>query len=537
MSEMASDEDENIIPFQLQFDKPIPFQIKIAAWNPEKDLLAMVTEDSKIMLHRFNWQRLWTISPGKPVTSLCWRPHGKAIAVGLEDGTIALHDNGKLLRNLKPHDVAVVCLNWEEDGQSNTSLKLKYDGKRDRWNGYDSSTYHRVQELYDAKDARKKYLKDEKLKKLEEKHKHQEVNDPTSDWDEEDDDLRVDESKVDGSKQMDFAKVEKRVRSTDGGSTGTVRNLRIREDKAKYLYNLDVDSAHYDPKSRSMREDPLPDADPNQKFYSGDNGYRNSDHALEFKQLNILSWEAFDMIQDMHMQAAPSRAEFLYKKVKAGKDKLKSQTKDAIMGKYGNAATQDEIPMELLLGQSERQVEYDRAGRILKGQEVEVLPKNKYKEDVHVNNHNSVWGSWWKGHKWGYKCCQLTVRNSYCTGSAGIEAAEDLMKGNVAARKEACEGNAKEVGEKRMATWGTDIPEDVELSEEALANALKKEDERKREEKDERKRKYNVKYNNDVTREEMEAYRMQRVHQDDPLKALSSSSGSSKRRRRCASKV
>lgn len=32
----------------------------------------------------------WLI--GKPVTSLCWRPDGKAIAVGLEDGTIALHD-------------------------------------------------------------------------------------------------------------------------------------------------------------------------------------------------------------------------------------------------------------------------------------------------------------------------------------------------------------------------------------------------------------------------------------------------------------
>ncbi|ESQ55223.1 hypothetical protein EUTSA_v10024471mg [Eutrema salsugineum] len=119
---MESEEGESVIPFQLQFDKPIPFQIKIAEWNPEKDLLAMVTEDSKILLHRFNWQRLWTISPGRPVTSLCWRPDGKAIAVGLEDGTIALHDveNGKLLRSLKPHAVAVVCLNWEEDGQSNT---------------------------------------------------------------------------------------------------------------------------------------------------------------------------------------------------------------------------------------------------------------------------------------------------------------------------------------------------------------------------------------------------------------------------------
>ena len=39
-----------------------------------------------------------------------------------------------------------------------------------------------------------------------------------------------------------FAKVEKRVRTAGGGSTGSVRNLRIREDTAKYLLNLDVNS-------------------------------------------------------------------------------------------------------------------------------------------------------------------------------------------------------------------------------------------------------------------------------------------------------
>ncbi|XP_052203528.1 anaphase-promoting complex subunit 4 [Diospyros lotus] len=115
---METDEPQRAIPFQLQFDKPLPSQVKIAEWNPEKDLLAMVTEDSKILLHRFNWQRLWTVSPGKCITSLCWRPDGKAIAVGLEDGTISLHDveNGKLSRSIKSHAVAVVCLNWEEDG-------------------------------------------------------------------------------------------------------------------------------------------------------------------------------------------------------------------------------------------------------------------------------------------------------------------------------------------------------------------------------------------------------------------------------------
>lgn len=88
---METDEALRVLPFQLQFDKPVAsqvtftvlqlnfknymsaylnsqlnfdLQIKITEWNPEKDLLAMVTEDSKILLHRFNWQRLWTVSPG-----------------------------------------------------------------------------------------------------------------------------------------------------------------------------------------------------------------------------------------------------------------------------------------------------------------------------------------------------------------------------------------------------------------------------------------------------------------------------------------
>ncbi|XP_057796354.1 anaphase-promoting complex subunit 4 [Salvia miltiorrhiza] len=114
---METDESQRVVPFQLQFDKPIASQIKIAEWNPEKDLLAMVTEDSKLLLHRFNWQRLWTTSPGKCITSICWRPDGKAIAVGLEDGTMSLHDveNGKLLRSMKFHCASVVCLNWVED--------------------------------------------------------------------------------------------------------------------------------------------------------------------------------------------------------------------------------------------------------------------------------------------------------------------------------------------------------------------------------------------------------------------------------------
>ena len=89
---------------------------------------------------------------------------------------------------------------------------------------------------------------------------------------------------------------------------------------------------------------------------------------MEFQQMNLHAWEAFDKGQDIHMQAAPSQAELLYKNFTVIKDKLKSHTKDTILEKYGNAATEEEIPRELLLGQSDREVEYDRAGRVIKGQ-------------------------------------------------------------------------------------------------------------------------------------------------------------------------
>ncbi len=46
----------------------------------------------------------------------------------------------------------------------------------------------------------------------------------------------------------------------DSKTRTTVRNLRIREDTAKYLYNLDPNSAFYDPKTRSMRDNPFKDS-------------------------------------------------------------------------------------------------------------------------------------------------------------------------------------------------------------------------------------------------------------------------------------
>nr|GEZ41290.1 pre-mRNA-splicing factor SLU7-like [Tanacetum cinerariifolium] len=123
-----------------------------------------------------------------------------------------------------------------------------------------------------AKRTRKNIAPDEKIETFELDYVRK--RDRVSDDEDNEDGLKVDEAKVYESKQMDFAKVEKRVRTTGGGSTETIRNPRIREDTAKYLLNLDVNSAHYDPKTRSMREDPLPDMDLNEKFYAGDNQNR-----------------------------------------------------------------------------------------------------------------------------------------------------------------------------------------------------------------------------------------------------------------------
>ncbi|MCO5592630.1 hypothetical protein L7F22_046633 [Adiantum nelumboides] len=357
------------------------------------------------------------------------------------------------------------------------SFELAYDGKRDRWNGYDPTSYIHVCNSYEARDeARRRYQKEQQLQKLKGKDKDDGSKVSELQCEEEDENLEIDEAKVDDNKQMDFARVEKRVRTTGGGSTGTVRNLRIREDTAKYLLNLDVNSAHYDPKTRSMREDPLPDADPNDKFYCGDNQNRMSGQAQEFKQLSVHSWEAYGKGQAVHVQGAPSQAELLYREFKVKKESLKEQLKKDIMDKYGDAASKDKPPMELLLGLSEKQVEYDRAGQMIRGQE-KAVSKSKYEEDI-----------------------LLTITRRYCTGLVGLEDADacvELMKANMA-RQESLLAAPVVQKERSLASWGTDASLELNLDPKLLKEALKGEDEKQREEKDENKRKYNVTWNDQL---------------------------------------
>jgi pre-mRNA-processing factor SLU7 len=215
----------------------------------------------------------------------------------------------------------------------------------------------------------------------------------------------------------------------------STRNLRIREDVAKYLLN-DGNSAHYDPKSRSMRE--LPDGrkvvdDPklqngNQEFVRG-----NNDDADNFSNLQKFAWQSERMGGDVHLQANPTAGEIRHKKLLQETEKKREAVRSSVLDKYGGEEHLA-APAKELLRSTEQFVEYTKTGDIIKGTPT---PKttSRYAEDgtsihvsvltiVYINNHSSVYGSYYRDGRWGYACCHQFHKNSYCTGTAGIEADE-----------------------------------------------------------------------------------------------------------------
>ncbi|PNW85593.1 hypothetical protein CHLRE_03g194000v5 [Chlamydomonas reinhardtii] len=406
-----------------------------------------------------------------------------------------------------------------------------FESKRDRWNGYDAQDYSRIMDRFEQlEEMRKEIRKKEELDKIHKGEKGAKEDEVAEAGEEGGAAEEDDETKIKDDEEAGFGEVKKRVRTTAGGSTGSVRNLRIREDIAKYLLNLDVNSAHYDPKSRSMREDPQPDKPAAEKLFHGDNFVRSGGEYSAWQSLTVHSINAHEKGLDVHMQANPSLAEMLYKQFKEKKEQLDGKDKEDVVAKYGSAAAP--VPEDVkALAASERYVEYDRTGRVVKG--VEVKAKSRYEEDVLINNHTCVWGSWWRDGQWGFACCHSTVKNSYCTGKAGESAAAQVdaaMLANMeAAAREKEAADLKKRQESKLNdykgyntdVWGSEGP-DKDLDPKKVDAAMKKLEEREKAamEGDKSKRKYNSLEGaggEHVTPEEMEAYRIKKSRGDDPV--------------------
>lgn len=399
-------------------------------------------------------------------------------------------------------------------------LSFDFDGKRDRWNGYNVDDYRKTVEEYVKLEMAKQHLKAEQLEQELAEGKKAEVVD---DADSGDEDKYADRIDMPGQK-------------FDTKRRTTVRNLRIREDTAKYLYNLDPNSAYYDPKTRSMRENPFKESEGTQNnvTYQGDNFVRYSGDTRKMAQTQMFAWEAYEKGADVHLQADPTKLELLHKEYKVKKGDFEQDKKMSVLEKYGGEEHLNAPPKELLLAQTEQYVEFSRTGKVIKGQD-KAVSKSKYEEDVYINNHMSVWGSYWQEGQWGYACCHSFIRNSYCTGDAGkatsasraiaplTDAAKRIQEAEESGKTllELHQENRKK-GKKREKSVDED---DEEVKRDKLKKALRKEERNQQEADkllamDERRRPYNSLKGDyhEVTEEEMEAYRLKRRQEDDPMK-------------------
>ena len=380
----------------------------------------------------------------------------------------------------------------------------------------------------------------------------------------------------------EFAQKEEKLFTTrlarQGGVGGaqmkvTARNLRIREDTAKYLRNLDTNSAYYDPKSRSMRDNPNPEIAPEELQFAGDNFARISGDAVQLAETQLFAWDAVDKgVSELHPQANPSQAELMKKKFKSKSAEIQLQKKKKVLEKYGGqeyldgsgglagaleekkkpsvqASTADE--RKIRFGVSTTAVEYSRDGRMIKGPGQKaskmVAQKSKYEEDVFTNGHTAVWGSYFHigAWSWGYADDHSLMKSSYCTGAVGRKANDEAnemrygtgLAGSAAlaqargmlkaqstnASKQSKGSNAIDPPSSRSKLYG-EADQKAQLDRDKVKAALEKLD---REEKDvgdkRKKRKYNsMNAETEVTEEEMEAYRMRKEISSDPMAKITS---------------
>jgi pre-mRNA-processing factor SLU7 len=182
--------------------------------------------------------------------------------------------------------------------------------------------------------------------------------------------------------------------------------VRNREDYAKYLLNLDVNSDYFDPKSRSMKNS-NPSAVLDNLEVIGERDELISQDKFAAEQVELHNSELSTI-------ALPTLTEKIYKKIKESNQSVSSLNKTKeIVKRYGDIRR--EKPLDIV-EEDEEFVTYGRLSKKTTG--------SRYEEDVFINDHLSVWGSWYnKLLGWGYECCYATEKDSYCLGKKGKEKA------------------------------------------------------------------------------------------------------------------
>lgn len=286
--------------------------------------------------------------------------------------------------------------------------------------------------------------------------------------------------------------------------------------------------------------------------FVGENFIRFMGDTQKHAKAQLFAWDAYEKGVDVHLLAEPTKLEMLQKEYDKKKDQFKSQVQKDVLEKYGGEEHLDAPPKTLLLAQTEDYVEYSRYGTVIKGREKEII-RSRYEEDVYINNHTSVWGSYWQGGHWGYKCCHSYIKNSYCVGEAGFKLNEpptDIISSEGTVKEEMTEEVISEIKEEKSGDSSSDSSSSEDerkkkkklkkkkkkekkrqkklakqsAGEKTLEDALKEEDKQQAEaarllSMDERKRPYNSMFDvKKPTDEQMEAYLMKRRREEDPMK-------------------
>lgn len=366
-------------------------------------------------------------------------------------------------------------------------VSLGWDAKRDRWNGYDAKEFESVVQEYDAMEEIKKTMNGDQGQKR------------TGDSGEDDEDGMRDDQGDRYEEETDMGRQQ---------STST-RTLRIREDTAKYLHNLDLDSAKYDPKTRSM-VDAGATSDHAAALVAEEGFMKASGDAGEFEKAQRYAWETQERgdKNKIHLQANPTAGEHSRKKQLQESDAKREEYKKTLLDKYGGQALVNKTPHgAATVVESNRFVEYDERG-LIKGAP-KTKAKSQYPEDVMINNHTSVWGSWWKNFQWGYSCCHSTVKNSFCTGEDGKKALEETDR--ISSLQDVSTGDSEEVP--KQLAWAEEAAQEVHVP-----NAVDDED---KAQKDLKARKRTLKeMKNGIGDEELEEYKKRKMDDNDPMRNL-----------------